>query len=210
MIRVNFIQDEIALSKAESLRRRLIFGYILLWLLAGCFIFARVWAAQNQVNIQQARIAALKRKIDRSSPQFKQAVVLQKQLRGHRSKLEHAYREAVESRFISDALSGLSEAIPANFWLTEVHFSAMDTQESDDIDSTGLNKKHLIVKGNIFLNLENENDTQVADFLKRTQTLRPFSLAKCRIDLNKMVVAKQAGRYYHNFAVEYGWRHLVL
>ncbi len=210
MLKVNFLQNELAQSKRESLRTGLIAAYGAMWIIAGMLLFLKLVNVQDNINTYQVQIAGIKKKIDVSSPQFKKAVELHQQQKQYSMQLKNSYHNAVEFSFIRESLTALTETIPGNFWLKEIHFVTVDSQNPDDNDYTGPDKKVMMVKGNLFLDLKNQDDSQIQKFLTATQKARPFSFASTRVDLQGLTVAQQRQQYYHNFMLEFSWDDLIL
>ncbi len=209
MIQVNFIARELAEEKQLRIRKYAILGYSGAWLLALLVVLVQFQSQRSLIHAKRQEIEQFKVKIEQVSPLFQRAVQLYNKRNQHKKKLSHLFDTGIESTFIAESLEKLAQALPANFWLQNVQIAALKTKGADNKNKAKMQKR-MVISGNVFLDMADQNQDHIKRFQAAIQKSVPFSMAESRLDLNKMSVARMGDRYYHNFEIEFFWPHLFL
>ena len=209
MIKVNFIARELADEKQLKIRKYAILAYSGAWLLALLLVLVQFQSQRSLINAKRQEIDQFKVKIEQVSPLFLRAVQLYNKRNQQKKKLAFLFETGIESTFITESLEKLGQALPANFWLQNVQITALKTKGADNKNKAKMQKR-MVISGNVFLDMADQNQDHIKKFQAALQKSVPFSMAECRFDLNKMSVARMGDRYYHNFEIEFFWPHMFL
>ena len=206
MIKINFIANEITREKYAKIKKYATIGYATAWLISITVVLIQFRGQQSSVRELQNEIHAIKLGIEKVSPQFQQAVSLYQQRNKHRKKLAALYASTVETSFVIESLENLTQTLPKNFWLQNVHITTQGGKKTDNKRKS----KSMVIRGNVFLDMADENQDHMNKFHKALTGLRPYSLAESKLDPKKMKVSKLKDRYFHNFEIAFSWPDFIL
>lgn len=210
MIRINFIENEIAHERKQRTFMQSIVVYVSLWLFSVAFIWLSFIGKQEEMQTVARELAKVQENIVKTRPALLNAIQLYKLRKNIQDELIEKQKGTLSAAFIAQNLHALKSTVPEYMWITDFTIEGMRADVDKNVKNKKDTKQDIIgttarIKANVVLDLQKSKSTEVLDFQHTLQQQFPFSSAESKLLMENINLKRDSTVYYHDFEILLNW-----